>query len=198
MKHEYAALSHIPLQARSTFEHPPEPPEIVHWDSPATEVMTDFRVVKPVTIRPGSTIDQALEKMKRMGVRLLLVTNEQQVIIGLITAKDIQGERPVKLVQETRIPRSSIRVENIMTPQKDIIGLNMISVRNALVGHIIATLRQLERQHILVFELDEVTKEQRVRGMFSTSRIGRQLDEDITAEIAPAHSLAEMQHEIIG
>ena len=72
----------------------------------------------------------------------------------------------------------------------------MISVRNALVGHIIETLRQLERQHILVLEIDEATKVQTVRGLFSTSRIGRQLGENITAEVAPAHSLAEMQHKI--
>lgn len=196
MRHEFAALSHIHLQPGRTFERPAEPPEIVHWNSPATEVMTDFRHVKPVTVRSDVPIDRALEKMKWAGVRLLLVINEQQQIIGLITAKDIQGERPVMLVQETRIPRSSIRVDAIMTRQSEIIGLNMISVRNALVGHIIETLRQLDRQHILVLEVDEVTQAQRVRGMFSTSQIGRQLGESITDGIAPAHTLAEMQHEI--
>lgn len=196
MKHEFAALSHIHLQPGRTFEHPAELPEIVHWSSPAVDVMTDFRVVHPVTVRPDVSIDEALEKMKQVGVRLLLVINEEQEIIGLITAKDIQGERPVKLVQEARIPHSSIPVKAIMTPQSEIIALNMISVRNALVGHIIETLRQLERQHILVLEIDEVTKAQTVRGLFSTSRIGRQLGESITAEVAPAHSLAEMQHKI--
>lgn len=196
MKHEYAPLSYIHLQPGRTFEHPAEPPEIAHWDSPAVEVMTDFRSVKPVTISPDTSIDAALEKMKRVGVRLLLVINEHKQIIGLITAKDIQGERPIMLAQEARIPRSSIRVDAIMTPQSEIIGLNIISVRNALVGHIIETLRQLERQHILVLEVDEVTKVQQVRGLFSTSQIGRQVGEDITAGIAPAHSLAEIQHEI--
>lgn len=196
MKHEFAALSYTPLQSSRTFERPTEPPEIVHWNSSATEVMTDFRRVKPITVRPDVSIDSALEKMKWAGVRLLLVINEQQQIIGLITAKDIQGEQPIKLVQETRTPHSSIRVDAIMTQQAEIIGLNMISVRNALVGHIIETLRQLERQHILVLEVDEATKEQTVRGLFSTSQIGRQLGENITAEVAPAHSLAEIQHEI--
>lgn len=196
MKHEFAALSHIHLQPARTFERPAEPPEIVRWNSPAVDVMTDFRSVHPITVSPDVSIDAALETMKLAGVRLLLVINEQQEIIGLITARDIQGERPVKLVQETRIPHSLIRVDAIMTPQSEIIGLNMISVRNALVGHIIETLRKLERQHILVLELDDVTKAQSVRGLFSTSRISRQLGENVTAEIVPAHSLAEMQHEI--
>lgn len=196
MKREFAVLSHIHLQPGRTFERPEEPPEIVHWDSPAVEVMTDFRRVKPVTVRPDVSIDAALEKMKRVGVRLLLVINEQEEIIGLITARDIQDVRPVQLVQETRTPHSSIRVQAIMTPQGEIIGLNLLSVRNALVGHVVETLRQLERQHVLVLDVDEVTKEQKVRGLFSTSQIERQLGESIDAGIPPAHSLAEIQHEI--
>lgn len=196
MKREFAALSHTHLQPGRTFECPTDPPEIAHWDSPATEVMTDFRIVRPVTTRPDVSIDTALGKMKRAGVRLLLVINEQQQIIGAITARDIQGERPVKMAHDAGVPHSSIHVEAIMTPQSEIIGLNMISVRNALVGHIIETLRQIERQHILVLEVDEVTKVQTVRGLFSTTQIGRQLDENISVETAQAHSIAEMQHEI--
>ncbi|MDN5851003.1 MAG: CBS domain-containing protein [Nitrococcus sp.] len=196
MRHEFAALSHIRLQPGRTFEHPAEPPEFVHWNSPAVEVMTDFRIVHPITIRPDVSIEMALEKMKQAGVRLLLVINEQQEIIGVITARDIQGERPVKLVQESRIPHSAIRVDTIMTPQSEIIGLNMISVRNAVVGHIVETLRQLECQHILVLEIDDVSKAQTVRGLYSSSQIRRQLGEKVLADIVPAHSLAEMQHEI--
>jgi CBS domain-containing protein len=196
MKADFAALSHIRLQPGTTYEHPPRLPEIVHLDSPAVEVMTDFRFVEPVTVKPDAVIDEALELMKRAGVRLLLVTNAAHEIIGLVTAPDIMGERPIKFVQETRVPRSQVNVGHIMTPQSEITGLNMLSVRNARVGHIVETLRQLERQHALVFEVDGATKAQRVRGMFSTSQIGRQLGVDLTQEVVPAHSLAEMQHGI--
>lgn len=196
MKPDFAALSHVSLAPGTPHEHPPELPEIVHLDSPALEVMTDFKFVRPVTIQPQVPIDAALEKMKTAGVRLLLVIDEDRHIIGLITARDIQGERPIKIVQETRVPRSELLVERIMTPQSDIIGLNMVSVRNAQVGHIIETLRQLERQHILVVEIDEGSRQQRVRGMFSTSQIGRQLGVNVTSSVVPAHSLAEIRHEI--
>lgn len=196
MKVGFAALSHLRLEPGTTYEHPPELPEIVHLESPATEVMTDFKFVKPVTVAPEVPIDEALELMKRAGVRLLLVTDELQRIIGLITARDIMGERPIKLVQQTRIPRSQISVEQIMTPQPDITGVNMLSVRNAQVGHIVETLRQLERQHVLVLEVDEVTRKQRVRGLFSTSQIGKQLGVNLSQEPAAAHSLAQMQQEL--
>lgn len=196
MKREFAPLSYIPLKSDTTFDHPPEPPELVRLDSPATSVMTDFKFVHPVTISPDVPIDDALQKMKTAGVRLLLVTNKAQEIIGLITAKDIQGEQPIQIIQDTRVQRSQITVEMIMTPQSAITVLNMVSVRNAQVGHIIETLRQLERQHILVVEVDDATKTQRVCGLFSTSQISKQLGRDITEEVAPAHSLAEMVQQI--
>jgi len=196
MKGEFAALSSIPLKPGTTYDCPPELPELVHLDSPALEVMTDLRVVRAVTTRPEVPIDEALEHMKRSGVRLLLATSDSAEIVGIVTAKDIQGEKPIKIVEESRVPRSAIRVSMVMTPQHEIQALNMLSVRNARVGHIVETLRQLERQHALVVEVDDTTKAQRLRGIFSTSQIARQLGHELGEELAPAHSLAEIQHGI--
>ncbi|MFQ6022856.1 MAG: CBS domain-containing protein [Acidiferrobacterales bacterium] len=195
MKRDFAALSYIPLKAKTTFEHPPTPPELIRLDSPAVTVMTDFQYVHPVTVNPDMPIDDALQKMKTAGVRLLLVTDEVDEIIGLITAKDIMGEKPIQIVQDTRIQRSDIKVEMIMTPQSNITVLNMVSVRNAQVGHIIETLRQLERQHMLVVDVDDASKTQRVIGLFSTSQISKLLGRDVREEVAPAHSLVEMLHQ---
>lgn len=196
MRRDFAALSHITLKSQTSFERPPELPELVHLDSPATTVMTDFRFVHPVTVAANVAIDDALKKMKTAGVRLLLVTDEADEIIGLITAQDIMGEKPIRVVQETRVQRSEVKVSTIMTPQQEIPVLNMMSVRNAQVGHIIETLRQLERQHILVVEVDDATKTQRVIGMFSTSQISKHLGLDVTEEVPAAHSLAEMVQQI--
>jgi CBS domain containing-hemolysin-like protein len=195
MKREFAVLSHTRLRPQTTFEHPPQPPELIHHDSPAATVMTDFKFVHPVTIGPDVPIDTALQKMKTAGVRLLLVTDDANDIIGVVTAHDIMGEKPIKIVEETRAQRSQIRVSAVMTPQQRIDVLNMVSVRNAEVGHIIETLRQLERQHILVVEVSG-DGAQRVVAMFSTSRISKLLGVDVTEEVPPAHSLAEMVHHI--
>lgn len=195
MKREFAVLSHIRLSPKTRFEHPPQPPELIHLDSPATTVMTDFRFVHPVTTSADVPIDTALQKMKTSGVRLLLVTDEADEIVGIVTAHDIMGEKPIKIVEEARVQRSQIKVSTIMTPQQHIEVLNMMSVRNAEVGHIIETLRQLERQHMLVVEVAS-DDTQRVVGMFSTSQISKLLGRDVTEEVAPAHSLAEIVQQI--
>jgi CBS domain-containing protein len=120
MAEEFATFSHIRLKPGTGFARPPELPRLVHLDSPALEVMTDLRVVHVVTIGPEVSIDEARETMKTRGVRLLLVTGESDHILGLITAKDIQGEKPIKIARESRIPHSAITVEAVMTPRSSI------------------------------------------------------------------------------
>ena len=82
--------------------------------------MTTFKAVHPVTTRPEVAINAALKKMKTTGVRLLFVMNDTGQIIGLITAKDILGERPIQITQQKRVPRADITVASVMTLQPDI------------------------------------------------------------------------------
>ncbi len=212
MTEPFGTLSHIRLKPATTYIHPPELPDRAYLTSPAIEVMTDFNHVRPRTTGPETPIDEALENMKRVGVRLLLVEDGERNILGIVSSYDIQGERPIKLVQESRVSRSQIRVSDIMTPQADIEALHMLSVRNAQVGHIVATLRALEQRHLLVVQsatgngepADEEalpsigSGKQVVRGLFSSAQIGRQLRVDVDEIMTPAHSLAEMQRGMAG
>jgi len=182
----------IPLQSGVPIRRPSDPHGWVRMDDPALSVFTDFLVVPPRTVEPHVPIDRALSQMKRQKVRLLLVVDEREEVIGVVTAKDIQGEKPIKLIQTTRVQRSALTVRDVMTPQAQMSALNMISVQDAQVGHIVATLQQLERQHALVVDVDEGTGRQVIRGMFSTSQIQKQMHRDDLEEIPPAHSLAEI------
>jgi len=196
MIHPFAVLPGLPLKPGSSFAPKPRPPELVYVNSPAFAVMTDFTTVTPVTIRPDVAIDVALNKMKVAGVRLLFVINDEYEIIGLVTANDIMGERPIKITQQTRRPRADITVASIMTPQSDIQVLDARRVESSKVGDIIKTLHSLERQHALVAQIDEAAGRHSVIGMFSTSRISNLLDSDVMRCPAPALSLAEIVEKI--
>lgn len=212
MTEPFGTLSHIRLKPATTYIHPPELPDRAYLTSPAIEVMTDFNHVRPRTTGPDTPIDEALDNMKRVGVRLLLVEDGERNILGIVSSYDIQGERPIKLVQESRVSRSQIRVSEVMTPQAEIEALHMLSVRNAQVGHIVATLRALEQRHLLVVQSPNGNGEpaeeealpsissgkQVVRGLFSSAQIGRQLRVDVDEIMTPAHSLAEMQRGMAG
>ena len=175
----------LSLQAGAGVVRPVEPPRLVHLDDPARMVMTDFSKVFPITINPEATIDEALELMKNQGVRLLLVIDPNDHVIGLITATDIQGQKPIELVQEQRIPHAEITVAMIMSSQANIQGLPLEDVQRLQVGHIAETLRQLERQHILVLNTNDAGQ-QTICGLFSMSQIRKQL--------TPRSQLPEADH----
>ena len=171
----YQPLSHRPLLSGSQFRHPVPSNERVRLESPAIAVMTDLRQVPAATIDPEAPVDAANRFMIRRGVRLLLVTDDQRQILGLITATDILGERPVTFAVERSVRRSDILVRDIMTPERQLETLWYPDLAVAEVGHVLATLKTAGRQHALVAETSTEGPGQIVRGIFSLSQIARQL-----------------------
>lgn len=191
MTSEFGVLPRVTLQRGATIVQPARP-RFLPIDAPATSVMTDFARVWAVTVAPDVPIDDALERMKRAGVRMLLVVDDRERFIGLITARDVQGERPVQIVRAGGVTRRDITVVDLMVPQAAIEVFTMSSVANARVGHVVNTLHALERQHGLVVEVDASGRQQ-IRGMFSTSEIAKRLGRPVEETVASAHSLAELQ-----
>lgn len=193
---KYHAQHCIQLAEGATFVRPPSLPKVVRLDDPALEVMTDFNYVPPVTVRAETPIDEALELMKFAGVRSQLVIDADESIVGLITSYDIQGEKPIEIARESRIPRTRITVGMIMTPSTDINVLDLDRVRRLQIGHIVETLQELERQHLLVVEIDVASGHHKVCGLFSMSQIQRQLAGHAD-QIRPHHhptTVAELAH----
>ncbi|MBU2752684.1 CBS domain-containing protein [Acidithiobacillus thiooxidans] len=139
----------------------------------ALNSMTDLRRVPAASTKPESTIDQAMQRMIHVGVRLLFVLDDLGTLVGLITARDIMGEKPVRLAAEDHIARDDIKVQNIMVPLGQIDVLDFPEVERSTVGDIVLTLRKAGRQHALVRE--ETTHGFEIRGIFSISQIARQL-----------------------
>ena len=169
MQSAYMPRDCISLQASLPVEKPEEPPELVHFHDSAMLVFTDFSRVFPVTVTADRPIDDALQDMKNSGVRLLIVVNNKHRMIGLISADQIMGNDPVRLAEDRQLDHSQITVEMLMQPQKAIQVLEMSHLRDARVGHIVATLHSLEQKHLLVVDAGVVS------GLFSASQISRQL-----------------------
>ena len=169
----------------------PEPPKAVTLDSPALEVMTDLNQVYAAVIEPQIQVDAAKTYMIQRGVRLLFVVNHDKTLAGLITATDVQGEKPMRIVQERGIHHDEIRVADIMTPLANIEALPIEDLRHAHVGNVLATLKGSGRQHALAIDVD-AKGNPRVCGMFSLSQLARQLGISVqTTEIAK--SFAEIE-----
>lgn len=172
-------------------------PKVVRIDSAAIEVMTDLARIPPATIEPQANLQQANQAMILRGVRLLLVTEKNGRISGVVTATDLLGEKPVRIAQGRGARREELEVRDLMTPLEDMEAIEMSDVVRAEVGHIVATLENCGRQHALVIERDVEAGKQTLRGIFSASQIARQLGVELTTHES-ARTFAEIEAAFAG
>ena len=174
MLRQYVPLAEFSLApyASSTLAHPA--PNPVTLDSPAVDVMTDLSLVAAVTIEASASLVTANDYMIARGVRSLFVTAPNGRVMGLITAADLLGERPVRESHARGVGRNELQVTDVMTPIHAVAAMKLEDVRAAKVGHIVASLTQAGRQHGLVAEIHGPS-EVSIRGIFSASQIAQQL-----------------------
>lgn len=189
MEREYDALPIRELGAGAGFRRPTQPPAAkVTLESPALEVMTDLERTTPATIRPQAPLAGANQFMITRGVRLLLVVGDEERVLGVITASDILGERPMLAATERGLRRDELAVADIMVPAERVEVVALADVARARVGHVLETLRRAGRQHALV-----VDPERRVCGIFSLSQVARQLGLSLPAGGEVARTFAEIE-----
>ena len=192
MDRHYAPLG-APLMRAGTIVRQPalESTPRVAPEDPAVSVMTDLSRVAAVLVDPDVDIEAAMRVMIRRNVRSLFAVNVENEVLGLITATDLLGEKPLQHIQRYGVRRNEIRVRDLMTPQAQLEVLRMRDVERACIGHVVETLRQTGRQHAMV--IDEAGGEPPVvRGVFSTSQIEKQLGRPVPVG-AVAHSFAEIE-----
>jgi len=202
MERDYGALPINELGVGAGFRRPTQRQAThVTLASPALDVMTDLTRVNPATIRPQAPLAGANQFMITRGVRLLLVIDDLENVLGVITATDILGERPMLSATERGLRRDELTVADVMTGAGLVEVLSLADAEGARVGHIVATLRRAGRQHALVVDhdvlpparpLDAPLRRAMVRGIFSISQIARQLGVALPAAGEVARTFAEI------
>jgi CBS domain-containing protein len=192
MPRHYPALPANTLLSEVGYAQPSQAiPDRVTLESPAVDVMTDLMQTTAVIILAGDTVDEAHRRMIQRGVRLLLVVDQDRRVQGVITANDVLGEKPVQTAVQRGIGREEVLVRDIMTARERLQVLDLEQVRTAKVGHIVASLKQVGRQHALVVDRTEQGR-QRVRGIFSATQIARQLGVTIHTHVV-AQTFSEIE-----
>ena len=183
--HPDAALSTFRL-AEGTAIAPASPwyAAPVTLESPALDVMTDLTKVKAATISPDRTLRQAEQAMIHQGVRMLFVVDEMPLLQGLITSTDLRGERQMSVGQARQLRFDEMRVADVMTALTLLDAIPYERLGHASVGNLVATLRDVGRNHLLVVERGAPP---RVRGIVSRSQIERQLGRPIEVSEVPTN-----------
>lgn len=181
----YKALASKTLNAEVRSERPAHKlPEKVTLDAPALDSMTDLSKVSAMNISPCASLDEAHERMVATSVHLLFVVNQFTHVIGIVTSKDLAGEKIINYLNEAGGKREDIMVRDLMTPQHRIEVMEYSDIARSRVGDLVETLKRMGRRHALVVETFDNGKET-IRGVLSASQIGTQLGIDIdTADVA--------------
>ena len=192
MTKEYASLQSFPLKPDATFSRPVQTlPERVKLSDPATSVMTDLNKVSLVSVRADASMDAANAKMICNGVRMLLVLDDNEKLVGLLTATDVLGEKPLRFLNSMGGTHGDILVRDIMSAQQELEVMKIEDVQHAKVGHIVASLKKSNRQHAMVVA-EGADGRQTVCGLFSITQIARQLGAQVQS-FELARTFAEIE-----
>lgn len=176
--------------ARIVQAQPPHAPAVT-LASPALDVMTDLTRVKAATTEPAASLRQAELRMIHLGVRLLFVVSEMPSVEGLVTASDLRGEKPLRLVNQRGAHFDDLTVADVMTELSQLYAVDLAALRSATVGNVVETLRKYGRQHLLVVQHDDPDAPMSIRGVFSRTQVERQLGTPIDM-VEIAMSFAEI------
>ena len=159
----------------STLPIPGAEPWYAAAEDPALSVMTDFRERSSVTVEDTDTIDAALEHMKHTGVRCAFAIDpRQRVVVGMITAYDISGEKPTRHVQSVAGKHDDVLVRDIMTPIRDVKAVDVTAIERTTVAAVARLFQDTALSHIPVMETTE-KGERRLRGLLSAAKVKRLL-----------------------
>lgn len=151
----------------------------VTLESPGRAVMTDLTHVRAATIAPDTPLTEARQTMIHQGVRLLFVVAEMPCVDGLITSTDLEGERPMQQIARRGVRYEDLVVADVMSPLATLDAIDLDDLSHATVGKVVATLKQVGRRHLIVFQKAGTGHGPRVRGVISQTQIERQLGQRI-------------------
>lgn len=182
-----------PLPLASLTEAPQLPQSHVQaaLHDPAHKLFTDLQNSACVIAQHGDSLPDTLHVMLRAGTRMAFVAGSDGSVIGLVTASDLQGERPVQRALGDRLHHRELRTADVMLPVSHWQTIDMHELRSARVGDVVATLRASGQSYLLVTErLDD--GHARLRGLFSLRRIELALGQAIEHD-NHSRSFAELE-----
>lgn len=147
----------------------------VTTDSPGLDVMTDLAQVKAATISPDTGLAMAEQVMIHHGVRSLFVVSSFPCVDGLVTASDLVGDKPMRLVNQRLVKHQDLTVADVMTDLSQLNALDYDQLKTATVGRVVVTLQKTGRTHLLVVQAANAEGPARIRGVISVTQVERQL-----------------------
>ena len=170
----------INLMTLDKVEHLVQPEQFyeVNMDSPALTILTDFKQHKPLIIDADTSATQADYLMRKSHVRLLLVVDEHDELIGTISLQELDGQH-MQILQNQGIDRQDVSLRDLMVPRTQQMAIRYRDILDATIEDVLHALQKNGKMHCLVVD----KQEHQIRGIISASDIARRLHVPIEIEM---------------
>ena len=159
---------------------------VIDLTSPATQVVTSFTDTSPMRASFDTTIEQASKQLTTQRSDFILVTDEEQKLVGIVASADLQSSKIMILAQRLGLPRSEISLRYLMTPLSNLMGVSMKSLSYSCIGDALQTMEHHGAMFLLVTAANN-----EISGLISARDIARKLQ--IPVHISPiAHTFSEV------
>lgn len=172
MSEQFPALTFHSMPIGISYARPRQhSPQELRLDSPAVEGMTDLRRVTALTVERTNTLASTRERMRKLGVKMLLVTDATAAVAGIVTLTDLNSDRPFKIAAKSGERAEDLLVQDIMTLRGRIEVIHLQEVVEANIGQILSSLRESGRRHALVLQRGDDGHPDEICGIFSLTRL---------------------------
>ena len=162
----------------------------VNLASPALEMVNNFTKKDPLRAHFDTSIIDALYQTSSQHTDFILVIDDSEKLIGLVSSADLQSSKIMILAQRLNINRADVSLRYVMTPISQLVGVSMQSLSYACIGDALQTMEHHGAMFLLV-----TTANNEICGLISAREITKKLS--IPLHISPiAHTFSEVLEQV--
>jgi len=155
----------------------PKEPESISGKTPALSIFTDFRQHPPLVIDATVKAVELERMMKRSHVKMKLVLDSQDRLIGVVSLQDLSQENILKKVNKNT-SRDELLVTDFMQKRESLMCFDYEQLSHASVEDVLRAQKDNFQQHCLVID----RKQHEIRGLISARDVARLLKRSVDIE----------------
>lgn len=147
-------------------------------DSPAINLLSDFRQHKPHMIDSHLKASDALSMMQAEDVSLKIVVDIEKEFIGVLDRVHLTSENMLLRQLTLGLKHNELLVKDLMYPRADMLAADIDQLDQVNVGDVVSSMKASHQEYLLVVDKDA----HHIRGIVSLREIARRLHQPIAIE----------------
>jgi CBS domain containing-hemolysin-like protein len=147
-------------------------------DSPARNVLSDFRQHKPHMIDSHLKASDALSMMLAEDVSMKIVVDIEKEFIGVLDRSHLSSENMLLKQLSLGLKHSELLVKDLMYSRANILAVDIGQLDQVKVGDLVSSMKASHQEYLLVVDKDA----HHIRGIISSREIGRRLRQPVAIE----------------